>query len=69
MKTATMSRPTITLDRPLKPAAKRIYDRALGKVRDGVVAGVLSVEDWQDAQADILSYLTQVFPAGIFAEV
>jgi hypothetical protein len=52
---------TITFDKPLKPATKRIYDRALGKVRDRVVSGELTAADFMDAQADCLLYLGEVF--------
>lgn len=66
---STTTRPilTITEDHQLSPVCKRMYDKALGKVRDQVIAGTLTPADWQDAQADILLYLSQTFGARMWA--
>lgn len=72
--TMTTTTKTTTSDLTLKletanlsGPANRIYQRALGKVRDQVVAGTLTAADWQDAQADILLYISQVFGARMWA--
>jgi hypothetical protein len=57
-----MTTPTISLDaRKLSPAAQRMHDKVLGPVRDKVIAGELTPADFQDARADILAYLAEVF--------
>jgi hypothetical protein len=55
-----MTTPTIDTARLSRPA-QRMYDTILGKVRDGVIAGRLTAADFQDAQADVLRYLAEVF--------
>jgi hypothetical protein len=62
MTTATMTRPTFSIDtHKLSGPAQRMYDQILGKVRGRVVSGELTAADFMDAQADCLLYLGEVF--------
>jgi hypothetical protein len=59
-----MQTPTLTANletKKLAPAAQRMYSKILGKVRDAVIDGRLTAVDFQDAQADCLLYLSEVF--------